>query len=765
MRATASHTYAAYFALLLLGALLLFRVFGQLLMHPNGFLFVVGEDALKNYYTPAYYVKYDEGLHFSGMNYPFGEHVVFTDNQPLISLALNFVDDHLFSISPYVPGILNLLMIGSILLCMVLVFRLLRRYGLPDWYAIPAAILIAALSPQIHRIEGHFALAYAFFVPLVWNLLLEAHTGRRRWLGYGLLLLTVTLFGFVHAYYALMGAVFSIAYLGVGALLGPRQARWKGLAMALLAGLVPVLVFQGFLGLTDPVSDRPDSPYGFFIYRAYLQGIFLPVEGPLWEAWYRLFNGVKRPEGEAFAYTGLVCALVFVFTLLRWGRLLMRQRLKARKLLLPALPGDLQTAFWAGVLVLLFAMAFPFTLGLEFLVDLLGPLRQFRSLGRFAWVFYYVFCVYSAFYLYLLFRRMRQRGLGAFGRWMLVLALLVWSTEAALFLQTKTKRIKEAENENIFRERPDDYAQWLAEAGRSVDEFQAILPVPAFFLGSEKFIPKYFSSQSAREAFKASYDTGLPLACGMMSRTSLSQSLQLVQILSNAYIEKDILAAYPTDKPLLLLAIEEVPLTHNEQALVPRGKRIASRGNISLYELSLESLKPQGAALIARFEAEKDSLFRQQNLYSTDSLWLHFDGFDAGALTAFGAETQKAESGILPLYEGSVPTAARMRVSVWVKADVRAADFPILHYLEYDAAGAELLHEEINPKFFANIRDQWVQVYYVFTPQSPENRTVMYIAGKYPEVESLLIHPDEAEVFMPTGDASVLMYNNTYLAP
>ena len=468
-KAKPAHTYAAYVALLLLGSLLLFRVFGPLLTQPNHHLFVVGEDALKNYYTPAYYVKYDQGLHFSGMNYPFGEHVVFTDNQPLLSLALNFVDDHLFPVAHLVPGILNLLMIGSILLCMVLVFRLLLRYGLPAWYAIPAAMLITTLSPQIHRIEGHYALAYAFFIPLIWNLLIKAHAGKRRWLGYGLLLATISLFGFLHAYYVLMGAVFSMAYLGLGALLGPTQGRWKKLALALIAGLVPVLVFQGFLGMTDAVGDRPDSPYGFFLYRAYLQGIFLPVEGPLWEAWHRLFHTVKRPEGEAWAYTGLVCATVFVFTLAKWGKLLFRKYLHPRKLLLPALPGDMQTAFWAGVLVLLFAMAFPFTLLPESLIEGLGPLRQFRSLGRFAWVFYYVFGVYSAFYLYLIFRRMRQRGLLVFARWMLVLALLIWGTEAALFLQTKTKRIKEAENENIFRERPDDYGKWLAEAGRAAD--------------------------------------------------------------------------------------------------------------------------------------------------------------------------------------------------------------------------------------------------------------------------------------------------------
>lgn len=753
--------YFSYIILLILGSMVLLRSFGGLLVHPNSHLFVVGDDALKNYYTPAYYVKYDEGLRFSGMNYPYGEHIVFTDNQPVLSLALNFIDDHIYPIASRVPAVLNLLMIGSILLCMVLVFRLLKHYGLPSWYAIPAAVLIATLSPQIHRIEGHYALAYACFVPLIWNLLLETISGNRKWIAYALLLFTITFFGFLHAYYLLMGAVFALAYLSVSAFMGPKDRRWLTLGMAFLAALIPIVIFQGFLAATDSVADRPNDPYGFFLYRAYLSGIFLPVEGPLWDAWNRLLQHVKRPEGEAFAYTGLVCAVVFVFTLVRWGKNIFRMQWK--RLLLPSLPGDLQIAFWSAVLVLLFAMAFPFTLGLEFLLEILTPLKQFRSLGRFAWVFYYVFCVYAVYYLYLLFRRMRQRGLGSFAWGMLAIAFVVWGAESALFLQTKTKRIKEGDHQNVFQERPDDYGKWLSDSGRSLDEFQAILPIPAFFLGSEKFIPQFFNRTSVRESFKASYDTGLPLACGMMSRTSLSQSLQTIQVLSNSLIPKTVFSEYPSDKPLLMLVVDEVPLTHHEQALVPRGRLIASRNGISLYELRQLDVFDDGKGLITSFEAERDSMYQQEGLFSREPAWTYFDGFDAGNVSSFGAESLKANTKIdtLPLFEGAIPVSRRMRASLWVKADVRASDFPILHYKEFDVSGKEIIHQEINPKFFANISGDWVEAYHVFTPVSPDNRMEMYIAGKYPEVESFLIRPDEIDVYMPTPDG--LMWNNIYV--
>jgi len=47
-----------------------------------------GEDGAKNYYTVAYHIEHDSSYTwFNGMNYPYGEHAVYTDNQPLVSNA------------------------------------------------------------------------------------------------------------------------------------------------------------------------------------------------------------------------------------------------------------------------------------------------------------------------------------------------------------------------------------------------------------------------------------------------------------------------------------------------------------------------------------------------------------------------------------------------------------------------------------------------------------------------------------------------------
>ena len=59
----------------------------------------LGGDGTKNLYTFLYHILYEKGTWFHGMNYPYGEHLVFTDAQPLFSIPLSYLNTSLhFSI-------------------------------------------------------------------------------------------------------------------------------------------------------------------------------------------------------------------------------------------------------------------------------------------------------------------------------------------------------------------------------------------------------------------------------------------------------------------------------------------------------------------------------------------------------------------------------------------------------------------------------------------------------------------------------------------
>ena len=63
------------FGVCILSLLFVSLFYGKILLHPNSYLFSADGDAMKNYYTYAYFIKNNHSnTNFEGMNYPYGEH-------------------------------------------------------------------------------------------------------------------------------------------------------------------------------------------------------------------------------------------------------------------------------------------------------------------------------------------------------------------------------------------------------------------------------------------------------------------------------------------------------------------------------------------------------------------------------------------------------------------------------------------------------------------------------------------------------------------
>ena len=79
------------FVTVILISTIVYLFFQPILYAPSDYFFGCGGDGVKNYFTALYYLKFDSGMHFSAMNYPYGEQIVFTDNQPIFSLILKSI--------------------------------------------------------------------------------------------------------------------------------------------------------------------------------------------------------------------------------------------------------------------------------------------------------------------------------------------------------------------------------------------------------------------------------------------------------------------------------------------------------------------------------------------------------------------------------------------------------------------------------------------------------------------------------------------------
>ena len=749
-------------ALLLLAhlAVLLARV-GPVLGSPTEYLLTPGGDGIKTYFDLLYYVQFDHGVQFTGMNYPTGELLLYTDGLPLLAWLLKAWKSAFGLSLPGIVAALNCTVLLASLPASPLVFALLRRCGVGRWFGALAALCIVLLSPQFHRLSGHLTLAMPFAVPLLWYLqvrLVAATSGPRsrgRWLaGY---LVAALLLGLVHPYYLLHALLLPAATAVVQAAqqVGRQRRWWVVPAWLLAAGGLPVLLFRAGVAVLDHAPDRPTNPYGFLVYHANFASVFGPVIEPFAAVFKFIFH-TNDPIFEGFAYVGLPVVL----GLLLWGARGAAHLLRRRPglLLRPVLPAPLRATVWAVVPILLFSMGFPFVIArFEGLLDYLTPLKQFRSLGRFAWIFYYVAAVLAAVQYWQLYRLLRQRGVARLGQVLLGALLVVWAFEARYQLEAITRPLKDNGVAGTFIGVPDNYYELMAQASVNPDDYQAILPLPYYSVGSEKF-DIGASGVTAFEGFRASLNLHLPLAAVMMARSRSETTLRLLQLFSSDLTPKSWPATLPSRKPLLVIASRQDSLRPAEKALLRRGaRRLLATGQVTLYALPLTAFDTSRPARErALFAARQARLPRQGELWRTTAgpgiVWNTFGREQApGGVSFTRPGAGHLRKGSLPLFDGQLPGAlptdtATYELSIWAYA--KTSDWlPGVLYRQLDAAGQEVERVDEQLKTSTEISGDWVRFSTIIHLKNPANRITVESGGNDLVVDDLLIRPRSTSVY------------------
>ncbi len=743
--------------LLIFSFTLTFLLWGDVIWHLNEYLFAPYGDGIKNYYAPAYYVKYGGRLNFNGMGYPYSSYLLYVDAMPAISMPLHWWNEHIFSIEDYTIGIVNFLMVFSTIPCILFLYLILRHYRVSIGYSMVFALLITHLSPQFHRFLGHYGLGIIAFVPITWYILLRQCESERPYPWVILQVITLLFFAFIHAYYLLIGVVFILAYLIVYFIQSrySTQLHSRHFIPLLISAILPIVIFKVFQIATDPTTDLHTSPYGFFFYHAEPKTILFSKEPPLGEFW-KLFSKNYNPKFEGYVYIGFISVLVVIFTLIKGFKLVVKKQWS--KIIRPVLPSNLSTTIWASVIVLLYSMCVPFEQGFGFVLDYLPQLRQFRSLGRFAWVFYYVFTVYTAFYFYLIFRRMSIQGVRGIALTMLVLISSLWAMEGYYLIKSKKTYIEQVNHEDHdFYGKTINYKDILIEKGYQIDDFQAMMVFPYFNIGSEKLYISERGSGGLYFGCKVSYQTGLSMNSVFVGRYSISKAFEMAQLMSNPLIRKEILKDYPSDKPLLLVTHGKKFLP-DEQHIIQQAKLIYQDDNETLYELPLSAFDNTKEEVKQQFAAQKDSLKHfnpntPQEYWSTDSISNVFiNNFEDGSFsdTPFGAKAMQQESGEVVLFEGNLPEAATgqtFMASIWVKSDNLHAAFPDFSYKQFNNEKAVVDQKYFDPKERVDIYQDWVRADHIFTLQDVNNPIKIVLIGENIIADHFLIRPLSKSVF------------------
>ncbi len=745
---------------------LLVALFSFVLANPNDYFFLPAGDGLQSYYATAYYAFYDTGHHFSGMNYPFGENFTYPNLQPLIAVGINLLQRLGIPAAEHTVAITNLLALLAVWVTPLVMYTILRRLRMPVVYAGLMALLIGFLSPQIQRLGGHMSLSYPCFVPILWYCILRMQEAPTKLRWYVVFVVSSLLMGLVMVYFLACGCFFLLGHVLVLFFQRPRPMAmlWR----MTLAALLPLLLFRGWLWLTDPTTDRPPNPYGFLVYMATPSGVFTPALSPLRELWAALL-----PAGdisfEAMSYVGLVAtgiALVSGFRVIRhvWKR--RGHKLHLRR----AMPTPLYTSLWAGGLLLLFSFGVPFIFPwFSDFVKYLGPIKQLRALGRFAWPFYYVFTAYAAYYLYRLWRYQRQHGVSLLALPWLPLLLIIWASEAWINVSTKAREVALGAGARAFMDRDNNLlVNYLSWAGKKPSNFQAILPLPYFNNGSDK-IALPGSEASIAETHRMSIATGLPQLSSYVSRPSVDQVLRHVQLLSSPLLSKPLLKQFPSDKPILLLVAPGI-LSPAEQRLVSLARPLVASAEVKLYELPLAAL---AATTRAQERAKAAALLptlpvRTGGLRATTSKGVLLQSYDnsperRGRLGAGGFYEPDWKFSIL--YDGPVPAPAdtgRYEVSVWMNGKMPEG-YGNMQVKQY-ANGALVDHQVADARHSTEIDGDWVRVAVPIRVQSGVDRLEVLYDNSELLVDDFLIRPLDTDVYW-VDERGRLILNGYSLEP
>jgi hypothetical protein len=194
------------------------------------------------------------------------------------------------------------------------------------------------------------------------------------------------------------------------------------------------------------------------------------------------------------------------------------------------------------------------------------------------------------------------------------------------------------------------------EAGVSISEHQAILPLPLQLIGSEK-IGLEKGHKSLQHAMVGSFSSGLPIIGGSMSRTSLEVTEKTAQLVADSLFPRKLLADIDSDKKLLLLRSDE-PLNQEEQRLLGLAEEIYRCDDYTLHSISVDEIKLMYSQL--SFVPDSIALAKVDFIEPSKAEQLEE--------TLWNEPTYSVEPSS-KLLDSTFHTAEQLNISYWVKID------------------------------------------------------------------------------------------------
>jgi len=641
-----------YIAVIVVGLILTYLFAGDVVKNINHRYFAQSGDGAKDYYATFYHIKHDKSyIHSNSMNYPFGESIFFAGSQPIVSNSIKFISQNIYDISPYTVAIHNLLILLSIALTVFVFYLIFRHLNLPIWYSLLVAIGLTFLSPQIDRIGGHFALSYTIVLPLFVLLMLKFD--RKPSVGKSVFILLVGLWASItHGYFFTFYMTMFLAYW-IWQNPWRKEFEWKKQWLHIVLQLaIPLIVVPTLLLLLDSVEDRTTWPWGFLFYRAYPESVFLSPGRPYW-SWLNSLVKIRNLQWEGIAYVGLVSTVVFIIIFYNFIKNAINRQ--GRKALAITNYPFMNRLFWLSFLLLLFSFGIPFIFKLEFLLEYLGPIRQFRGIGRFAWLFYYTMNIVAFYRIW-----QKVEGHKPIYKFLLLIPVTILLYDA--WFNSKSQK------HYINNSLPElDYSfHSNSKPNINIDEFQTIMPIPFFSVGSENYWHESACFGSMVKMYALSQLTGLPLNATYTSRSSVWRCVENLNLIMEPLQEYPVLKYYDHSKDILLFVDPKCDqINQNERRIVSISTPIDTLWGYELRRLKVIDM----AKLPELYRNEHlNTILEKADTFTGSYYFQEFESIPTPiAFTGYGA-LKLNRKGYTNLYWGRLPNnnSSEITVSFWV---------------------------------------------------------------------------------------------------
>ena len=732
----------------------------------------IGSDGVRSEFSYLYQGIYGKWFWFHGMNYPYGEHVVYADGQTFYFLIL--------SCFPHVTvgGALTLIwwfISLSYVVSIVYLYKILTHFGMARPAAVLFACLIGIFTPQIHRVLGHFGLSCICVIPMLFYWTIRFHEqSRKRYCAYIFIMgLIATL---LHPYFSAMILLWSLAYvLGYFIFIKAPAIQKIRHVWPLPAAAAMIFVVVGImLHFTDPVKDRPVMPYGLLAYNTHFNDIFTSPLSPIW-VYVRDHHMLRdifpyiSEAGEGFTYVGVTVTVALIISLF----VFIARRAKKLPVSPTATSGRFSRMWlFMALAALLFGMAVPYIWHMEWLIDYMSYMRQFRSLGRFSWLFYYIATIYGALLIYDCVMWLKARGFPLAGYTLLTLSALLWGYEAYYSVSNVRNTTLEAgKNYDFFFSTSEPgWNNFMQSKNLKNSDFQAMLALPFFHIGSDKLWVGNVG-MNLTLACQASFQLHIPLIDQYMARASWGQTKKQVKIVAGPYVDKPILHEINSNKPLLLLTYDMDSLNADDKYLLQAADYIGhfSRCNVYAFypqrQIMNDKINADSIDRILPFIHQRDSCVINNGSWYVN----HFDN-DHAASFIFGsgaqAEKSRTDSVIAVIPVQPIVNGQEFEFSAWFLLSSNDYRSPIVLLESLDSAGNSIGLTSMDTKYSVDNHDMWFRGFANIRVngncRSIKCRLVNPQSPGYEIMDELMLRPTGSLIISKAADGSVMVNNHLF---